>query len=291
MTVNEKMEAARKCYEEMPIPAELNARVNLVVQRSRRQEQNRRRVRKALASLTSCAAAFVLMVNASPTLAVAMEPVPILGALVRVVTGGEYHRQDVQNVIDVRTPELQNTGDSELEVRVNDEIQKRVDALVQEAETRSREEYRAWLETRADEDNFFVPVTVQVDYEVKCNTDRILSFVLYKTETRANSYVESYMYNIDLTTGREITLENLLGDRWKEIANRTVEIGIYQRSQIEGNDYFSMEEFGTEFETITEDRPFYINEVGNPVLVFAKYEIAPGYMGKQEFEIDMQSVS
>ena len=39
------------------------------------------------------------------------------------------------------------------------------------------------------------------------------------------------------------------------------------------------------FKTITDETPFYINESGNPVIVFAKYEIAPGYMGYQEFEI------
>ena len=39
------------------------------------------------------------------------------------------------------------------------------------------------------------------------------------------------------------------------------------------------------FQSIADDQPFYINEAGNPVVVFAKYEIAPGSMGQQEFEI------
>ena len=33
-----------------------------------------------------------------------------------------------------------------------------------------------------------------------------------------------------------------------------------------------------------DDQRFYINEAGNPVLIFEKYEIAPGYMGQPEFE-------
>ena len=33
---------------------------------------------------------------------------------------------------------------------------------------------------------------------------------------------------------------------------------------------------------------FYINSNGKVVIVFEKYEIAPGYMGIQEFEIDEQ---
>lgn len=36
---------------------------------------------------------------------------------------------------------------------------------------------------------------------------------------------------------------------------------------------------------MTEDNKFYINEAGNLVIVFEKYEVAPGFMGQQEFEI------
>ncbi len=34
-----------------------------------------------------------------------------------------------------------------------------------------------------------------------------------------------------------------------------------------------------------DDPGFYLNEKGNVVVVYPKYEIAPGYMGIQEFEI------
>ena len=47
--------------------------------------------------------------------------------------------------------------------------------------------------------------------------------------------------------------------------------------------YFTQEDGG--FRSIQEDQGFYVNERGNVVVVFLKYEIAPGYMGTQEFEI------
>ena len=40
---------------------------------------------------------------------------------------------------------------------------------------------------------------------------------------------------------------------------------------------------------MTADTPFYINEKGNPVVVFEKYEIAPGALGRPEFEIERQT--
>ena len=39
------------------------------------------------------------------------------------------------------------------------------------------------------------------------------------------------------------------------------------------------------FQSIADDQAFYLNQAGNPVVLFDKYEIAPGYMGAQEFEI------
>lgn len=40
-----------------------------------------------------------------------------------------------------------------------------------------------------------------------------------------------------------------------------------------------------DFGSIRSDIDFYINEAGNPVIVFDKYEVAPGFMGRPEFEI------
>ena len=40
------------------------------------------------------------------------------------------------------------------------------------------------------------------------------------------------------------------------------------------------------FTTVSENTKFYLNEAGNAVVVFDEYEIAPGYMGMPEFEIE-----
>lgn len=36
---------------------------------------------------------------------------------------------------------------------------------------------------------------------------------------------------------------------------------------------------------ITEEQNFYLDEEGNLVVVFDEYEVAPGYMGAQEFRV------
>ncbi len=112
--------------------------------------------------------------------------------------------------------------------------------------------------------------------------------MLTETETRANAYTELYTYNIDLQAGRELTLRDMLGPDYKELANEAVRAGIAaQEAESPDNIYFHGEEGVEGFTSIADDQRFYINEAGNPVLIFEKYEIAPGYMGQPEFEVPM----
>ena len=70
--------------------------------------------------------------------------------------------------------------------------------------------------------------------------------------------------------------------------------------EINGSNYVKLRDvgqavgFGVSYDAasnsvaIRPDQPFYINHAGNPVIVFEKYEIAPGYMGAPEFEVRAQ---
>ena len=69
--------------------------------------------------------------------------------------------------------------------------------MLQEAEDRARAIRDAYVATGGAEEDF-IPVMIDVDYEIKCQNDHYLSFVLTETETRANAYTELYTYNIDL---------------------------------------------------------------------------------------------
>ena len=46
-----------------------------------------------------------------------------------------------------------------------------------------------------------------------------------------------------------------------------------------------MDYWEEDFTGVTEETKFYINEAGNPVIVFGEYEIAPGAAGQPKFEI------
>lgn len=281
-----ELERARARYQAQETPEELSLAVRAAIREGDRLRKHRRVLRRSLATALASCACFVLLVNGSPSFAQAVYEVPVLGSLARIFTVTEYTINDKERVIDVRLPALENTGYTDLEQKINQEISTRVQAVIDEAEARARETKEAYVATGGDPDDY-MPVIIDVDYEVKCQNDQYLSFVINKTETRASAYTEFYTYNIDLETGKELTLRDLLGPNWMETVNTQVEAEIARRAQDPDNIYWTEEQGG--FQGIEEDQPFYLNENGLPVVVFEKYEIAPGSMGSQEFVIQPES--
>ena len=281
-----ELERARARYQAQETPEELSLAVRAAIREGDRLRKHRRVLRRSLATALASCACFVLLVNGSPSFAQAVYEVPVLGSLARIFTVTEYTINDKERVIDVRLPALENTGHTDLEQQINQEISTRIQAVIDAAEARARETKEAYVATGGDPDDY-MPVIIDVDYEVKCQNEQYLSFVVTETETRASAYTEFYTYNIDLETGKELTLRDLLGPNWMETVNTQVEAEIARRAQDPDNIYWTEEQGG--FQGIEEDQPFYLNENGLPVVVFEKYEIAPGSMGSQEFVIQPES--
>ena len=126
---------------------------------------------------------------------------------------------------------------------------------------------------------------IDVNYEITYQDDSIVSFIITKSESMASAYTEQYFYNIDIKNGRELNLKDVLGENYKEIVDREVSKQIEERKKADENNlYFEKNEGG--FSGIkNEYQDFYIDENKKVTVVFQKYEIAPGYMGIQSFEI------
>ena len=159
-----------------------------------------------------------------------------------------------------------------------------MDEILKEAEQRAAEYKEAVIETGGKEEDY-QPINIQIDYEVGYSSEKIVSFVILKSETLASAYTERFFYNIDIETGKKLNLRDVLGNDYKKIVDETIYKEIEERSKNPDNVYFTKDEYG--FSGIeNEYQNFYINSEGKVVIVFEKYEIAPGYMGAQEFVID-----
>ena len=278
---------ARAAYLAVQPPEELEEAVRAGIRTAKRTERERREprpvIRYALCGAATLCMAFVIVVNASPVLAQSLYELPVVGNVARVFTFVQYEREEEADTLIVNLPALENTGNTALERRINYEIQYQMNGLVEEARQRAAEYKQAFVETGGEEDAF-IPLEIYVDYRLHCNDGKIVSFVISKAETQASYYEELFFYNIDLQTGRDLTLRDLLGPDYREIVDQSVRRQIDERMAEDDRLYYFPPEDGG-FRSIQEDQGFYVNERGNVVVVFLKYEIAPGYMGTQEFEI------
>lgn len=276
---------AKEIYTALEPPEELEEVVRGAVRFAGRQHRKRRHpIRWTACAAAACLVLFIAAVNMIPAFALGLFHIPVLGQIAQILTFEEYKKQGENGTLIVRQPELAGTGNTELERRINQEIQVKINELIEASQKEARAAKQVYLENGGDESDYLVP-EICINYRLCCNNGEFVSFVLVKSETHASYYEEQYYYNIDLETGRELTLRDLLGPDYGEIIRSQLRQQIALRMEQDPNvSYYSEEELDT-FDVNLENPGFYLNEAGNVVVVYPKYEIAPGYMGIQEFEI------
>ena len=283
--MNNPMEKAKKKYDETEIPDELAERIQMEI---KRQDSKRRKAvfwnlgfRRGLAAAAAAVVLFTIGLNTSTVFAETVGNLPVIGAVARVLTFCSYETEDEDLKISVEIPSIEMISEdfSDLEKSVNEEILRLCEQYAQEARTRAEEYRKAFLDTGGTEEEWAAHnIEIRVWYEVKSQTENYLSLAIIGAENWNNANNQIRYYNFDLKKGTRATLADVLGENYKQIADDAIRSQMEER-KADGAVYFD------DFEGINEDTPFYINESGNPVIVFEAYEIAPGSEGQQEFEI------
>lgn len=290
----------KKIYESTEIPEELDQAVRKALRQGTGRQGERKAVpmrRRTHYGRTAAAAAAALMVcfitglNTSEAFAATAKQLPIIGAVSRVLTFRNYDIADGEKAIHVEIPEIQEESGNETSGRladgVNREIEKIMEEYKAEAEKRIAEYKEAFLATGGTEAEFAEKgIKVDAGYEVKYETEDILSLEVTANENWTSAYGIRYFYNLDLKNGKKITLEDLLGRDFVNRANQSIRTQMEERmAQNQNLVYWDGSNGIDGFRTVGETTKFYIGRSGNPVIVFDKYEIAPGAFGAQEFEI------
>ncbi len=270
---------AKQDYEHIQIPHDLDSLVDEAIRQSRR--QNRFSMNKGLKLALSGMAGLTMMLNLSPVFAARMQDLPVVGDFFRVLTFRHIETQEERTYINAQIPAITSTGNEEMEKRLNDEIYTIITDQIEECKIRAEENWTAYLETGGDpaEERTF---DFYSDYDVMYDSDNILSFVIHIEEASASVEHLNYYYNLDLSTGEALSLKEIAGDDYIEKINQSVRDQIAQREQEDPDNLYFHEDWGA-FQTIQEDQNFYINQDAQLVIVFERYDIAPGYMGEQEF--------
>ena len=216
--------------------------------------------------------------NINSTIAYAMQEIPVFGDIIRVFTvykleqSNEYHYQDIQ------VPQIDTTEGSSPAI---DYINADVEALANAAIA----EYEATVEKYPD-----AHTGLLIDYDVVTNTRDWFTIRLMVFREGGSSNVQYYFYHIDKQKGELVQLSDLFQPDFDYRAILSDEIRTQMRQQMADNEnlvYWVDEGNSTNivFDRIAEDQNFYFDSEGALVIVFGKYEVAPGYMGCPEFTI------
>ena len=250
-----------------------------------RKRQNFRIGKRVLAAAAALAVVFTVGLNTSTAFAESVSELPVIGTIARVLTFRSYEKTTEDLSISVDIPSVEMIGeDSGLADALNEEIYARCEEYAQEAIQRAEEYKEAFMATGGTEEEWAAHnIEIKVWYEIKSQTEQYLSFAVMGAENWVSAYNETRYYNLDLSTGKTVTLQDLLGDDYIRIADESIRNQMEERIAAGEAVFFTEAEGG--FAGITENAKFYINEAGNPVVVFDQYEIAPGSEGMPEFEI------
>ena len=214
-------------------------------------------------------ALFIAVPNVSPAAAAAMADIPVLGAVVRVVTFRNYTYDDGWHSADVSVPELAGGAAAQ---EVSDQVRAYTDRLIARFEETCEEELG-----KEGYHGLDVTSTVVTD------TDEWFTLRVDAVEIQASGYEFSRFYHIDKVGDRVVTLKDLFREDADYVTALSDEVRRQMEEQMAENAEVSY--FPEEFTAIDPEQNFYWAADGSLVLAFDEYTIAPGSMGMPEFTI------
>ena len=289
---DERLEKMKQEYEEIRIPAELRRRVEAGIQKGKEDGEEIIRmnkksklikfVRNTAGAVVAAMLAITIMANSGASIANAMMKIPVLGTIAEIVTFREYKDSTNDMTADVKIPEVSVKNE---DGSVNQETTDAVNKSIQEYTDELIAQYKADVEASGGEGKQLV----DLEYEVITDSDRLFSIRFDKLQIMASGAESVKIYHIDKQTGQMINLKGLFKEDVNFIDPISDNIKKQMKEQMAADEskmYFIDSDMPeSDFQSITEDTTFYVNDSGKLVIVFDEYEVAPGSMGVVEFEI------
>lgn len=270
----EPMEMWKEAYDQIPVPQEARERIEAGIMRARLEKKRSDRMKNMKRTGVTAAAlvlTFGIAVNASPVVAQAMDGIPVIGSIARVVTIRNFNETtDNGMMADISVPQIDGN------VAANAEM----DAYAKELISRYEKEVVAQL---GQEEGHYA---LESSYEVVSDNNKYVSIRINTVETMASGAEFVKIFTVDKATGETVSLKDYLNspEKLEAVSQNIKDQMAAQMAEDEGKIYFKEGEPGG-FTGLTGDENFYLNEAGELVIVFGEYEVAPGYMGTVSFTI------
>ncbi|GGH21310.1 RsiV family protein [Paenibacillus segetis] len=286
--MNNKLEQLQREYHEIPIPEELDRIVNKSIEQSLKFNRSKRSTYKWLASASAAALIFLIAINASTSVANALSSIPGVDRIIKVLTFKEYIVKEPNYDANLKVPAVTNMDNKALELGLNNKYLSENKALYDKFQAEMNE-----LKKQGGGH-----LGLDTGYEVKTDNDRIFSIGRYVVETAGSSSMEVTFDTIDKQNQILITLPMLFkNNQYIERISDNIKEQMKAQMKADPDKVYWISETDDdvppteEFKTIAEDQSFYINNQGKLVIVFNKYDVAPGYMGSVEFVIPTEAIA
>ena len=233
----------------------------------------------------AAAAALVILPNTSSSVAYAMEHIPLLGNVVKVVTFRDYHYDQNKKTADVSVSKIDiNTED--LEGESVDNAKKSSEEINREIEQITNQ----WVEEFKDTMSSDGYEQIMVKTEPINTTDKYFTLKLICYQGAGSGFEQDFFYTINLDTGKRMKLSDLFieGSDYRTIISDDIKKQMRKQMDEDENVSYWLDDKEVEewnFEEIPEDVSFYVNENNELVICFNEGDVAPMYMGTVEFVI------
>lgn len=263
--LDEKLKQRAK-EEPFPLPEEFSQRLEALCRELEAQPVRKKRVFHPLRWTAGAAAALILLLpNVSVSAQAAMEQIPVLGSIVRVVTLRNYFYDDGHSFASVSIPSVSQGGPGG--DAVNEAVQEYTDRLLTQFQQDIQDTGEGYQ-------------GLDVSYEVTCDTDTRFTLRINALQVQASGHEMVRYYHIDKTTGQMATLSDLFPRGTDYVTPLSQEV----LRQMEGEPDF----FPEDFAAIDPQQSFYWDDEGDLTLVFDEAEVAPASRGVVEFHIPQE---
>ena len=302
----EKLTQLRKQYEQCGMTKGQVERMKEKIEQAKRENGRKHTVRNVAAAVAAAAAVFIALPNTSAGVAYAMSNLPIVGRLVEVVTFRDYRYEDERHNADVKVPELvpedrgadaegteEITEIGQTSEEVEEKLEKSTDEINAEIREITDRLIAEFEEGLAGQEGY---QDLTVSSEILSTGEDYFTLKLICYQAAGSGAEWDYFYTIDLRTGERLALADLFvegADYLTPISENIKEQMRQQMAEDENKMYWvdtdDLPEWN--FQSITDETSFYLNEDGNLVICFNEGDVAPMYMGTVEFVIPADVVA
>ena len=281
-----QLENLRQEYASLPVPLEARERILKGIALGKRASHSKefpplppqkgvifmKLIKRTGMTAAAAMMAITILANIDPTIANAMEQIPVIGPISKVVTFRTYENNTDNFEANVQIPQVEAAPEA-----VNKPIEQYADELIAS--------YEKELAQSQGEGHY----SLDSSYKVVTDNNKYLCIRIDTTVVMASGAEYTKIFTIDKSTGKVISLKDLFQNPSEKLAAISSNIKEQMADQMAKDDsvsyFYNSDMPEDDFKGLSGEESFYFNQQGLLVITFDEYEVAPGYMGAVEFTI------